>query len=135
MQPVCTFYSMHRERATRSQRCHSFARPRLVQLQVLSCRIEKQDITQVAEGLVLLTWCCSKSSLTKPKRSVPSQLLSISCWHASILDRRPMPTRARSCPAAKKSPPSRKPGSWISPTTGKPACHACQKRRNGWGRC
>lgn len=34
--------------------------------------------------------------------------------------RRPMPTMARSSPMGKKSPPSRKPGSWISPMMGRP---------------
>ena len=68
-------------------------------------------------------WCCSKSSRTTASRLVPSRSPSMSCRAASELLRRPMPTSARSRPAGKKSPPSRKPGTRISPTTGRPAPH------------
>eukprot|EP00955_Chlamydomonas_euryale_P109458 365936-Chlamydomonas_euryale.AAC.2 len=44
------------------------------------------------------TWLWSKSSRTTPKRRVPSRSLSISCWHAFMSERRPMPSSARSVP-------------------------------------
>jgi hypothetical protein len=67
------------------------------------------------------TWCLSKSSLTTPSLRVPSRSLSISCWQASTLLRSPTPTRARSWPMGKKSPPSRNPGSMMLPAMGRPA--------------
>ena len=67
-----------------------------------------------------ITWCCSKSSLTTPNLLDPRRSLSMSCWAASILDLKPMPSNARSCPAGVKSPPSKKPGSSISPITSMP---------------
>mmetsp|Transcript_8981 Transcript_8981/g.27249 ORF Transcript_8981/g.27249 Transcript_8981/m.27249 type:complete len:285 (+) Transcript_8981:344-1198(+) len=79
------------------------------------------ESSEKTQSRCMRSWLWSKSSRTTPKRRVPSRSLSISCWHAFMSERRPMPSSARSVPTGKKSPPSRKPPSEISPAIGSPS--------------